>query len=269
MAGLSEPPPPIESYVGDPGHLGDPASWRTPEFLRDNGMVSIGAEFAYAAGYSGTGENIGMVDSGTFAGHVREHGSLDTNYAVGDRFFSVVAQGGETGPTGGFYDPAFNDSHGTHVSGTIAASRDGVGETQPDGPAANMHGVAFNAEPLLRQHPQDRRRLLRSPAGRRDGCADARQCLPRQRLQGREHGGDGERQAHQDHHEQLGERTPHGELQHLRSATWRPGHLWPEPGLAVPVDARWRRRCEWQHPALVERRHRGRPHRHDHPAHRR
>ena len=36
VAGLSEPPPPIESYVGDPGNLGDPASWRTPEFLRDN-----------------------------------------------------------------------------------------------------------------------------------------------------------------------------------------------------------------------------------------
>ena len=64
-------PPPIESYVGDPGQLGDPASWRTPEFLRDNGMVSIGAEFAYAAGYSGAGMNIGMVDSGTFAGHKR------------------------------------------------------------------------------------------------------------------------------------------------------------------------------------------------------
>ncbi|HYJ69879.1 MAG TPA: S8 family serine peptidase [Nocardioidaceae bacterium] len=145
MAGLSEPPPPIESYEGDPGQLGDPASWRTPEFLRDNGLVSIGAEFAYAAGYSGTGANIGMVDSGFFAGHMREHGSLDTNYEIGDRYFSVVAQGGQTGPTPGFYDPAFNDSHGTHVSGTIAASREGVGESQPDGPVANMHGVAFNA----------------------------------------------------------------------------------------------------------------------------
>jgi autotransporter-associated beta strand protein len=144
-ARLSKPPPPIESYVGDPGRLGDPASWRTPEFNRDSGLVSIGAEFAYAAGYSGAGMNIGIVDSGFFAGHAREHGSLDTDYAVGDRYFSVVAQGGETGPTPGFYDPAFNDSHGTHVSGTVAASRDGVGETQPDGPAANMHGVAFNS----------------------------------------------------------------------------------------------------------------------------
>ncbi|GAA2071821.1 S8 family serine peptidase [Actinomadura alba] len=145
LARSPEAQPRITSYVGDPGRLGDPASWRTAEFNRDAGLVSIGAEFAYADGYAGTGMNIGIVDSGVFAGHVREHGSLDTNYATGDRFFSVTAQGGETGPTSGFYDPAFNDSHGTHVSGTVAASRDGVGETQPGGPEANMHGVAFNA----------------------------------------------------------------------------------------------------------------------------
>jgi subtilase-type serine protease len=145
-AQLSAPPAPIESYDGDPGRVGDPASWRTPEFLRDNGMLSIGAEFAYAAGYSGAGMSVGIVDSGVFAGHRREHGSLDTGYAVGDRYFSVEAQGGNTGPTPGFYDPAFNDSHGTHVSGTVGASRDGVGETQPTGPVANMHGVAFNSD---------------------------------------------------------------------------------------------------------------------------
>jgi autotransporter-associated beta strand protein len=145
----SSGPPPITSYPGDPGRLGDPASWRTPEFNRDTGLVSIGAEFAYAGGYAGGGMNIGIVDSGFFAGHVREHGSLDTDYATGDRFHSVTAQGGETGPTPGFYDPAFNDSHGTHVSGTVAASRDGIGETQPDGPAANMHGVAFNSDVYL------------------------------------------------------------------------------------------------------------------------
>ena len=61
----------------------------------------------------------------------------------------MVAQGGQTGPTPGFYDPAFNDSHGTHVSGTVGASRDGVGETQPGGPEANMHGVAFNSNVYL------------------------------------------------------------------------------------------------------------------------
>ncbi|MFU8874306.1 S8 family serine peptidase [Micromonospora sp. SL4-19] len=145
MAQLSVSPPPIKTYEGDPGRVGDPASWRTAEFNRDAGLVSMGAEFAYAAGYSGTGMNIGVVDSGVFAGHIREHGSLETNYAVGDRYFSVEAQGGATGPTSGFYDPSFNDSHGTHVTGTVGASRDGVGETQPSGPVANMHGVAFNS----------------------------------------------------------------------------------------------------------------------------
>src|SRR3954453_9612141 len=84
---LSVAPPPIKSYDGDPGRLGNPASWRTPEFLRDNGMLSIGAEFAYAAGYAGQGMNVGIVDSGVFAGHVREHGSYDTQYAIGDRYF--------------------------------------------------------------------------------------------------------------------------------------------------------------------------------------
>jgi subtilase-type serine protease len=151
VAQLSVPPAPIETYDGDPGRLGDPASWRTPEFLRDNGMLSISAEYAYAAGYAGQGENIGMVDSGTFAGHMREHGSKDTNYAVGDRYHSVEAQGigdaeSTTPLTGGFYNQAINDTHGTHVSGTIGASRDGVGETQPTGPVANMHGVAFNID---------------------------------------------------------------------------------------------------------------------------
>src|SRR3954454_12942454 len=145
-AQLSAPPPPITTYAGDPGRVGDPASWRTPEFLRDNGMLSIGAEFAYAAGYSGRGMDIGIVDSGVFEGHVREHGSLATNYTVGDRFHSVTAQGGITGPTPGWYNPAFNDTHGTHVSGTVGASRDGVGETTPAGPEANMHGVAFNSD---------------------------------------------------------------------------------------------------------------------------
>jgi subtilase-type serine protease len=138
-------PAPITSYDGDPGRIGDPASWRTPEFMRDTGLLAMGAEYAYAAGYSGTGVNIGIVDSGFFAGHVREHGSYATNYAIGDRYHSVTAQGGYTGPTPGYFDPAFNDTHGTHVSGTVGASRDGVG----DGTENNMQGVAFDADIYL------------------------------------------------------------------------------------------------------------------------
>ncbi|MBT9495285.1 MAG: hypothetical protein IV107_23685 [Paucibacter sp.] len=59
----------ITTYPGDPGTLGDPASWRTNEFKRDWGLLSIGAEYAYAAGYSGAGIKVGMVDSGYFDLH--------------------------------------------------------------------------------------------------------------------------------------------------------------------------------------------------------
>src|SRR5262245_37538100 len=130
----SSTPPPITSYPGDPGLPGDPASWRTPEFQADNGLVTIGAEYAYAAGFAGGGMNIGLVDSGYYAGHEREHGN---------RYTPVVARGGQTEPTSGLWNPAFNDSHGTHVSGTVGATRDGV----TDG--TNMHGVAFNGNVYL------------------------------------------------------------------------------------------------------------------------
>jgi hypothetical protein len=36
----------ITTYPGDPGTAGDPASWRTPEYLRSWGLRSMGAEFA-------------------------------------------------------------------------------------------------------------------------------------------------------------------------------------------------------------------------------
>ena len=131
---LSPAPVPIATYAGDPGAAGNPASWRTPEFLRDWGMRAVGAEFAYAAGYAASGTNIGVVDSGYFAGHTIEYA---------DRFFSVTNSGGTTGPTPAFYNQAFNNGHGTHVSGTVGARRDG---RDPVTLPANMHGVAFNAD---------------------------------------------------------------------------------------------------------------------------
>lgn len=149
-------PPPIVTYSGDPGRLGDPASWRTAEFLRDLGMRQIAAEFAYAAGFAGQNTNVGVVDSGFLGpnpansppitvGWTPEH--LDANGL--NRWISVTADGGTTGPTPGFYNQTYNDSHGTHVSGTVAARRDGgtaALEVTPAQPvASNMHGVAFNA----------------------------------------------------------------------------------------------------------------------------
>ncbi|MBC7939858.1 MAG: S8 family serine peptidase, partial [Chitinophagaceae bacterium] len=115
----------IESYPGDPGTPGAPASWRTPEFLRSWGLTSLGAEFAYAAGYSGAGIRIAMVDSGYFAGHPD---------LVASRFTPV-----DVGSIPGIYNPAYNDSHGTSVVGQVGGARDGGTQT------GNFHGVAFNA----------------------------------------------------------------------------------------------------------------------------
>ena len=114
----------ITTYPGDPGQAGDPASWRTPEYLRSWGLRSMGVEFAYAAGYAGEGIHIGLVDSGYYFGHPDLPASR----------FSAVPVGAVTG----IWSQAFNDSHGTSVSGLVGGSRDGNATT-------NFHGVAFNA----------------------------------------------------------------------------------------------------------------------------
>lgn len=126
----SQPALAIKTYEGDPGTLGNAASWRTPEFLRDWGLRAIGAEFAYAAGFSGDGVRVGMVDSGYF----------DLHPQLGSTRYQGVTVNGVAGS----YNPAFNDTHGTHVGGTIAAGRDGsIGGTN------NFHGVAFNANVVV------------------------------------------------------------------------------------------------------------------------
>jgi autotransporter-associated beta strand protein len=150
-------PPPISSYAGDPGTIGNPASWRTTEFLRDWGLRAMSAEFAYAAGFAGQNTNVGVVDSGYFAtnpanvppipvGWLPEHADAT---GVNDRWISVTVTGGTTGPTPGFYNQSYNDTHGTHVSGTVAARRDGgtapLGVTPNQPVASDMHGVSFNA----------------------------------------------------------------------------------------------------------------------------
>ncbi|NMZ33516.1 autotransporter serine protease [Pseudomonas proteolytica] len=113
--------------VGKPG---DAASWRSAEFQRDWGLGRMQADQAYAAGISGAGVKIGALDSGFDASHPE---------ASPARFHPVTANGtdvdGSPFSTTGALNPN-NDSHGTHVTGTMAAARDGTG----------MHGVAYNAQ---------------------------------------------------------------------------------------------------------------------------
>ncbi|KAA2233958.1 autotransporter serine peptidase EprS [Pseudomonas brenneri] len=116
-------------YV-ETGKLGDPASWRSAEFQRDWGLGRMQADQAYAAGISGAGVKIGALDSGFDASHPE---------ASPERFRPVTASGtyvdGNPFSTTGALNPN-NDSHGTHVTGTMGAARDGNG----------MHGVAYNAQ---------------------------------------------------------------------------------------------------------------------------
>jgi subtilase-type serine protease len=111
------------------GKPGDPASWRSAEFQRDWGLARMQADQAYAAGITGKGVKIGALDSGDAA-----HPEF-----ASDRYHPVLASGsyvdGSLFNVNGTLNPN-NDSHGTHVVGTMGASRDGTG----------MHGVAYNAQ---------------------------------------------------------------------------------------------------------------------------
>ena len=112
------------------GKVGDPGSWRTAEFQSDWGLDRMKANEAYASGITGSGVKIGALDSGFDPNHPE---------ASKDRYHAVTASGtyvdGSPFTTTGALNPN-NDSHGTHVTGTMGAARDGVG----------MHGVAYNAQ---------------------------------------------------------------------------------------------------------------------------
>lgn len=115
-----------ENYT-EAAQLGLPESWVTDEFKQQWGLEAIGAQYAYARGYTGKGINIGIFDESVFP-HPEFAGRLDKADADEPYNFSESS---------GFYDEGeiiFGD-HGTHVAGIAAAARDGIG----------MHGVAYDA----------------------------------------------------------------------------------------------------------------------------
>ncbi|QKW55589.1 autotransporter serine protease [Stenotrophomonas sp. NA06056] len=152
------------------GRPGDRASWRTSEFNRDWGLQAVNADAAYARGLTGAGIRLGVFDSGTgldhpeFAGknhrsiHLADRladGSACTNTTMlsgPDACFSsdgdqvaidaLVFDGSLTQAqldllaANDYVEGASYNTHGTHVSGTIAANRDGSG----------THGVAFGSD---------------------------------------------------------------------------------------------------------------------------
>ncbi|WP_454877142.1 autotransporter serine peptidase EprS [Pseudomonas farris] len=123
-------PGPAQALYLETGTLGDPASWRSTEFQRDWGLARMQADQAYAAGITGKGVKIGALDSGFDSSH--------PEFAA-ERYHAVTASGSYVDGSAFNVDGTLNtnnDSHGTHVTGTMGASRDGTG----------MHGVAYNAQ---------------------------------------------------------------------------------------------------------------------------
>ncbi|WLI15599.1 MULTISPECIES: autotransporter serine protease [Pseudomonas] len=127
---ISSVPGPAQALYLETGKPGDPASWRSTEFQRDWGLARMQADQAYAAGITGKGVKIGALDSGFDSSH--------PEFAA-DRYHAVTASGSYVDGSAFNVDGTLNtnnDSHGTHVTGTMGASRDGTG----------MHGVAYNAQ---------------------------------------------------------------------------------------------------------------------------
>ncbi|WP_095077086.1 autotransporter domain-containing protein [Pseudomonas sp. Irchel s3h17] len=126
------------------GRVGDANSWRSAEFNAEWGLGAINAQDAYAAGYTGKGVKLGIFDQPVYAPHpefsgadkvitlvtrgIREYTDPYIPVKAGDAFvYDGSPSVGSDGKLG---------SHGTHVGGIAAGSRDG----NP------MHGVAFNAQ---------------------------------------------------------------------------------------------------------------------------
>lgn len=99
----------------------------TEEYENQWGLQAIKAGSAYARGATGSGVTVAVLDSGLLTTHADiANNVLPNGYNVYDHSSDVTD----------------NDGHGTHVSGIVAAQKDGSSGD------ANMHGVAYNADIL-------------------------------------------------------------------------------------------------------------------------
>lgn len=101
---------------------GSRASFETTEYYVNRALDAINAAARYAAGASGAGVLVGVFDTGVDTTHTELAAGFQQEYSFNYR----------TGDT----DIDDSDGHGTHVTGIIAARRDGAG----------MHGVAPEAD---------------------------------------------------------------------------------------------------------------------------
>ena len=98
-----------------PVRAGSPESFETEEYWASEALDIINASQAYDLGYTGLGQTVGVLDSPVRVDHPELAGKADTIDVAAD--WEAI-------------------THGSHVTGIIAAKRDGIG----------MHGVAFDAD---------------------------------------------------------------------------------------------------------------------------
>ncbi|WP_084319927.1 S8 family serine peptidase [Herbaspirillum huttiense] len=121
------------------------ASWTgNKEFQTDWGLGAMNAQYAYAAGFSGLGIKLGAVDSGLLLSHAEfvtrnvKAVAVTGTYANDGSQYQDGSQAWKAGDafstTGAL--SKLNDKHGSHVSGTIAAAKNGAG----------IMGVAFASD---------------------------------------------------------------------------------------------------------------------------
>ena len=102
-----------------------PSFFETAEYLSNRGLEGIEASSAYAAGATGNGIMVGVVDTGIDLDHPEFAGAIDAG--------SIDIVTGSAATLGDV------DGHGTAVAGIIGARRNG----------ALSHGVAFGARLLV------------------------------------------------------------------------------------------------------------------------
>lgn len=128
------------------------ASWESEEYKSDWGLTAMNASTAYGLGFRGQGVKVAVMDSGAL---LQKHSDLAGNRftgthvtgqygSSGNRYPQSVWNGGEGQPyekgeafdVTGEWMQGVNDSHGTHVTGTVGGNRDGN----------VFHGVAWESD---------------------------------------------------------------------------------------------------------------------------
>ncbi len=123
---------PASEYQAQKYRIHAPSDFETAEYNGGGGLDQINASTAYDRGATGDGVIVAVTDSGVDV----DHPDLAANIAPGG--FDFIDEDETVTPEGQDPNGGASRSHGTHVAGIIAATRNN----------AVMHGVAYNARIL-------------------------------------------------------------------------------------------------------------------------